>query len=247
MAMRTDARWLHRQLPGRGSGRPPLGAPLRVRPRMRPAPGYRPMTRTWHTPSTCWAPGTFPCAAWMAGRASFAQPPGNRRCFRLLPPAEGDVSDPAGAGHGLNPEAVFERLQPIPEPLPAAQHDGHHDDVQVVDQAGGQELADSGRAAADADVRASGGLARLRKRLGGAGVEEVKRGTAFHPDGGPQMVGEDKDRGVERRGVSPPSVPLLVRPRAVVRAELAPAHDLGADARSPSAGESVVDTGAAAG
>jgi hypothetical protein len=81
------------------------------------------------------------------------------RCLRRLPPAEGDVGDPAGAGHGLNPEAVFERLQPIPQPLPAAQHDGHHDDVQVVDQAGGQELADSGRAAADADVAASGGLA----------------------------------------------------------------------------------------
>src|SRR6201986_487593 len=61
------------------------------------------------------------------------------------------------------------------------------------------------------------------------------------------MVGEDKDRGVERRVVSPPSGPLLVRPRAVVRAELAPAHDLGADARSPGAGESVVDAGAAAG
>ena len=45
-------------------------------------------------------------------------------------------------------------------------------------QAGGQELADSGRPAPDADVPASGSLARLRKRLGGAGVKEVKRGTA---------------------------------------------------------------------
>jgi hypothetical protein len=88
---------------------------------------------------------------------------------------------------------------------------------------------------------------RLRKRLGGAGVEEVKRGTAVHLDGGPGMVGENKDRGVERRVVSPPSVPLLVRPGSVVRAELAPPHDLGADARGPSAGESVVDAGAAAG
>src|SRR5437588_11152595 len=61
------------------------------------------------------------------------------------------------------------------------------------------------------------------------------------------MVGENKDRGVERRVVSPPSGPLLVRPGAVVRAELAPAHDLGADARCPGAGESVVYAGAAAG
>ena len=96
-------------------------------------------------------------------------------------------------------------------------------------------------------IPASGGLARLRKRLGGAGVEEVKPGTAAHLDGRPGMVGEDKDRGAERRVVSPPAVPLLVRPGAVVRAELAPAHDLGADARLPGAGESIVDAGAAAG
>src|SRR6201993_506966 len=61
------------------------------------------------------------------------------------------------------------------------------------------------------------------------------------------MAGEDENRGVERRRVAPPSVPLLVRPGAVVRAEFAPPHDLGADARGPSAGESVVDAGAAAG
>src|ERR1700733_7341025 len=61
------------------------------------------------------------------------------------------------------------------------------------------------------------------------------------------MVGEDENRGVERRVVSPPSVPLLVRPGAVLGAELAPPHDLGADARLPGAGESVVDAGTAAG
>src|SRR5947209_11295335 len=60
------------------------------------------------------------------------------------------------------------------------------------------------------------------------------------------MVGEDKNRDVEWRVVSPPSVPLLVRPRAVLGAELAPPHDLGTDARFPGAGESVVDAGAAA-
>src|SRR6516164_1357647 len=167
--------------------------------------------------------------------------------LRLLPTAEDDVGDAAGTVHGLNLETVFEPLQTVPEPFPAAQHDRHHDDVQVVDQVGGQEFADGGRATADADIPARGGLARLRKRLSGAGVEEVKRGTAVHLDGGPGMVGEDKDRGVEWRVVSPPSVPLLVRPGAVVRAELAPPHDLGTDARGPGAGESVVDAGAAAG
>src|SRR6516165_12144589 len=77
-------------------------------------------------------------------------------CWRPLPAAEGEVGDAAGAGHGLDLETVFERLQPVPEPFPAAQHDGHHDDVRVVDQAGGQEVADGGRAAADADIAARG-------------------------------------------------------------------------------------------
>ena len=78
------------------------------------------------------------------------------------------MGDAAGAVYGLDLEAVFERLQPVPQPLPAAQHDGHHDDVQVVDQVGGQELADGGRAAADTDIQAAGGLAGLRQRLGRA-------------------------------------------------------------------------------
>ena len=168
-------------------------------------------------------------------------------CCRPLPPTEGEVGDAAGTVHGLNLESVFEPLQTVPEPLPAAQHNRHHGDVSVVDQVGGQEFADGGRAAANADIPARGGLARLRKRLRGAGVEEVKRGAAAHLDRGAGMVGKNKDRGVERRGVSPPSVPLLVRPGSMVRAELAPPHDFGADARGPSAGESVVDAGAAAG
>ncbi len=33
-------------------------------------------------------------------------------------------------------------FEPVPEPFPAAQHDGRHDDVQVIDQVGGQERAD---------------------------------------------------------------------------------------------------------
>jgi hypothetical protein len=54
--------------------------------------------------------------------------------------------------------------------------------VQVVDQVGGQEFADGGRTAADADVCSGGSLTCLRERLGGAGAEEVKRGTAAHLD-----------------------------------------------------------------
>ena len=83
-------------------------------------------------------------------------------CCRLLPSAEGDVGDATRAVHGLNLETVFERLQPVPEPLPAAQHDGHHDDVRIVDQAGGQEFADGGRAAAYADIPVEPSAGRRR-------------------------------------------------------------------------------------
>ena len=160
---------------------------------------------------------------------------------------EGDVGDAAGTVHGLNLETVFEPLQTVPEPLPAAQHDRHHDDVQVVDQAGGEEFADGGRSAADADIPARGGLARLRQRLGRAGVEEVNVVPPFIWTAGRGWWVRTKT-GVWNGGLSPHDPFHSWSGRgSMVRAELAPPHDLGADARGPSAGESVVDAGAAAG
>ncbi len=52
------------------------------------------------------------------------------------------MGDAAGGADGLHLEAFFQSLQPVPEPLPAAKNDRHHDDVQVIDQVRGQELAD---------------------------------------------------------------------------------------------------------
>jgi len=57
----------------------------------------------------------------------------------------------------------------------------------------------------------------------------------------PGMMGEHEDRRVEGRIVPPPAFPLLVRPRAALRAELVPPHDLRTDARSPVAGKGIVD------
>ena len=57
-------------------------------------------------------------------------------------------------------------------------------------------------------------------------------------------MGEHEDGGVERRFVAPPPLPLIVGPRAALRAELVAAHDLRADARSPVAREGVVGAGA---
>ena len=60
------------------------------------------------------------------------------------------------------------------------------------------------------------------------------------------MMGEDEHRGVKRRVVPPPALPLVVWPGAVLRPELIPAHDLRADARPPG-GKRVVHAAAAVG
>src|SRR4029077_1978332 len=114
------------------------------------------------------------------------------------------------------------------------------------DQARREELADGGRAAADADVEATRGLLGRRERLRRAGVDEVEGGAALHLDRAPDVMGEHKNGGMERRLLAPPALPLLVGPRSALRAELVAPHDLHADARPPVAGEGVVDAGAPA-
>ena len=63
------------------------------------------------------------------------------------------------------------------------------------------------------------------------------------------MVREHEHRRVERRVRPPPATPLVVGadigPRAGLRAELAPAHDLGTEPDIQAFCERVVDTGRA--
>ena len=61
------------------------------------------------------------------------------------------------------------------------------------------------------------------------------------------MMGEDEHRGVKRRVVPPPALPLVVCPGAALRPELIPAHDLRANARPPGAGKRIIHAAAAAG
>ena len=124
---------------------------------------------------------------------------------------------------------------------------GHHRDVHEVDQVRGQELAEARGSAADADVQATCGLLCYFEGLGGAGVDEVEGGAALHGDGGPGVMGEHEHRGVEGRLIAPPALPLIVGPRAALRAELVAPHDLRADPRRPVARDFVVHAGAAPG
>src|SRR5581483_418559 len=174
------------------------------------------------------------------------RPCSRRQAQARLTTGERDVGDAAGGAHRLDGEALLQALQAVPERLAAAEDDRHDHDVHVVDQAGGEELADGGRAAADADVQAARYLLGRRKRLRRAGVDEVEGGAALHLDRGPEVMGEHEDGGMERRLLAPPAPPLLIGPRSALRAELIAPHDLRADARPPVAREGVVDAGAPA-
>ena len=150
----------------------------------------------------------------------------------------------------LPDETWFAGLVREPARRAAAEQDRHLHDVEGVDQAGGEELADDGRPAADAHVEVAGRGPGEPQRLLRGGVDEVEHRPALHLDRRARVVREDEDRRVERRVRSPPAAPLVVGadvgPGPGLRAELAPAHDLGADAAAVPLGERVVDARGAA-
>ena len=80
--------------------------------------------------------------------------------------------------------------------------------------------------------------------LGRGGVEEVKRVVAQR-ERRPNMVRQHEDGSVERRFVTPPTLPLVVGPRAALITELVAAHHLRTDVMSEVAGEIVVEAAGA--
>src|SRR3989442_15940476 len=100
--------------------------------------------------------------------------------------------------------------------------------MQVVDQAGRQELADHRRAATDADVlavrRLPGPLEGLRRRC----VDEVEGRAAVHLDRWARVMGEHEYRRMEWR-VGPPPPRPFGNPGPPRQAELSGAPALGAD------------------
>src|SRR5579871_560692 len=95
---------------------------------------------------------------------------------------EGYVGYSAGGGGGFDLVVLVEAFEAVPEAYASAEQDGDHDDVQMVDESGGEEVADDGGTSADAHVLAVGGLAGGFERLGGRGVDEVEGGAALHLD-----------------------------------------------------------------
>src|SRR4051794_26820431 len=123
---------------------------------------------------------------------------------------EGEVRDTGRGGDGLDVEGLLDALEAVPETDAAAEHDRDLDEVHVVDEPSGQEVADDGGATTDPDVLARGGRAGRLERLGRGGLDEVKDVAALHLDGGAGVVGEDEDRRVEGRVGAPPALPVRV-------------------------------------
>ena len=131
---------------------------------------------------------------------------------RLLSPGEDEMGHAAGGADRLHLEPLLERLEPIPEPLPPAEDDGHDDYVHVVDEVGSEELSDGGRASTDADVQRARRLLGNPEGRGRARVDEVERRAARHLDRWPGVVREDEYGRMKWRVVAPPAFPLFVSP-----------------------------------
>src|SRR4051812_35423934 len=74
----------------------------------------------------------------------------------------------------------------------------------------------------------------------------MEDGAAFHDQWRARMVGQDEDRHMVRRIVSPPPFPLIVRPGSAYRSEHVAAHDPRAEILERAYREVVVDAGCAA-
>lgn len=135
----------------------------------------------------------------------------------------------------------------VEQVLAAAEQHGRDGQVQIVDEAGLDVLADGGGAAAEADVFAFGGGPCLFERGVDAVGDEVEGCAALHVERRAWVVGEDEDGSVVGGFFAPPAFPGFVGPGASDGAEHVAAEDPGADVFEAFGGEVVVDAGFAAG
>ena len=119
--------------------------------------------------------------------------------------------------------------------------------MEVVDEVLCQELSDRRRSAPEANIQSARRFRGDGQCFARAGVEEVEGRATFHLEWRAGVVREHEHRVVVRRVVSPPTLPLQVRPRSALRSEHVAAHDVRPDAGNPSAREEVVGVPGSAG
>lgn len=134
----------------------------------------------------------------------------------------------------------------VEEVFAAAEEGGGDGEVEVVDEASFQILADGGGAAAEADVFACCGFFCLLKCGVDALGDEVEGCAAFHVERRAGVMGEDEDGGVVGGFFAPPAFPVFVGPGASDGAEHVAAEDPGADVFEAFGGHFIIDAGFAA-
>ena len=119
--------------------------------------------------------------------------------------------------------------------------------MHLVNQSRLKILPDRGYAAAKADVltigRVDGALERRVQPIG----DKVEGRTPTHGERWPRVVGEDEDRGVVRRCLTPPSFPTIVGPGSSDRPEHVSPHNPRTDIGESARRELLEETGYAAG
>src|SRR5579862_9457763 len=117
--------------------------------------------------------------------------------------------------------------------------------MKLVDQAGMQVLPNGGHAAANADVAPAGGGPRLIQRRVDAAGDKPELGAAGHAERWSWVMRQHEDGRVIRRFLAPPTLPVLVRPRAADGAEHVSTENPGAKAGEALLCDVVVDAGLA--
>src|SRR2546423_12216402 len=107
----------------------------------------------------------------------------------------------------------------VQEMLAETEQDGPDGEMQLVDQGGAEILADSGDAAAEADVAGARCSPCLLQRGVDTFRDEAKLRSSVHPEWRPRMMRQHEDGRVVWRLVAPPAPPPFVRPRAPGRTE----------------------------
>ncbi len=113
-------------------------------------------------------------------------------------------------------DLVAERgeVEVLEEMFARAQECRADDQMEMVDEAGGEILADGVGAAAQADVFGARRVGGELKGFVDAAGDEVEGGAAFHDQGWTRVMGEHKDRCVEGWVGSPLASPGIVGPWA---------------------------------
>lgn len=101
------------------------------------------------------------------------------------------MGDAARRRHRLHVVLLPEPLQTIPEPDAAADQDRDKHDTQVVDEPGGEELAEHRRAPADTDVLTVCRLPHNGECVHQSDVEEMERRTAVDLQRRPRAMGHN--------------------------------------------------------